>query len=86
MNLTRMPRILRALLTALPLLVAACGPADEPRPDAVLGAAARADAQRERLASPPRIVFLGDSLTRGLGLPREEAVPSLIQERLDREG
>jgi acyl-CoA thioesterase-1 len=31
-------------------------------------------------------VFLGDSLTAGLGLPREQAVPSLIQERLRAEG
>ncbi len=86
MNLTRMPRILRALLTTLPLLVAACGQADEPRPDAAFRATTGADAPLERFASPPRIVFLGDSLTAGLGLPREQAVPSLIQERLDREG
>jgi acyl-CoA thioesterase-1 len=31
-------------------------------------------------------VFLGDSLTAGLGLPREQSVPSLIQERLLAEG
>jgi acyl-CoA thioesterase-1 len=31
-------------------------------------------------------VFLGDSLTAGLGLPREQSVPSLIQARLDSEG
>ena len=86
MNLTRMPRILRSLLTALPLLVAACGQADEPRPDAAVRATTGADAPQERLASPPRIVFLGDSRAAGLGLPREQAVPSLIQERLDREG
>jgi acyl-CoA thioesterase-1 len=33
-----------------------------------------------------RIVFLGDSLTAGLGLEPEEAVPALIQARLDAEG
>ena len=87
MTLIRMPRmILCALLSALPLLVAACGPAGEPRPAAALGAAAVANLQQGRLASSPRIVFLGDSLTAGLGLPREQAVPSLIQERLDGEG
>jgi acyl-CoA thioesterase-1 len=37
-------------------------------------------------ASRPRIVFLGDSLTAGLDLPRESSVPSLIQARLDAEG
>ena len=31
-------------------------------------------------------MFLGDSLTAGLGLPREQSVPSLIQERLRAEG
>ena len=41
--------------------------------------------QPER-GSLPRIVFLGDSLTAGLGLPREQAVPALIQARLDAEG
>lgn len=31
-------------------------------------------------------MFLGDSLTAGLGLPEEESYPSLVQARLDREG
>jgi acyl-CoA thioesterase-1 len=30
-------------------------------------------------------VFLGDSLTAGLGLPAEESIPALLQERLDEE-
>jgi acyl-CoA thioesterase-1 len=34
----------------------------------------------------PRIVFLGDSLTAGLGLAVEQSVPSLIQARLNAEG
>jgi acyl-CoA thioesterase-1 len=34
----------------------------------------------------PRIVMLGDSLTAGLGLPVEAAYPSLLQQRLDKEG
>jgi acyl-CoA thioesterase-1 len=41
----------------------------------------------ERVASTvPRIVFLGDSLTAGLGLPAEQAVPALIEKRLQDEG
>jgi len=40
----------------------------------------------ERAAARPRIVFLGDSLTAGLGLPPEQSVPALIQKRLDDEG
>src|SRR6187200_2583863 len=37
-------------------------------------------------AGLPRIVFLGDSLTAGLGIGKEQAVPALIQARLRREG
>lgn len=40
----------------------------------------------DRPAGTPRIVFLGDSLTAGLGLPETESYPALIQERLDRDG
>lgn len=41
----------------------------------------------ERVASArPRIVFLGDSLTAGYGLTKEESVPSLIQTRLQANG
>jgi acyl-CoA thioesterase-1 len=36
--------------------------------------------------SRPRIVFLGDSLTAGLGLPPDQSYPALIQRRLDKEG
>jgi acyl-CoA thioesterase-1 len=39
-----------------------------------------------RAAARPRIVFLGDSLTAGLGLPPEQSVPALIQKRLNDEG
>jgi len=34
----------------------------------------------------PRIVFLGDSLSAGYGLDKEQSVPSLIQKQLDAEG
>jgi acyl-CoA thioesterase-1 len=37
-------------------------------------------------AHQPRIVILGDSLTAGLGLPVEQAYPTLLQERLKSEG
>jgi len=37
-------------------------------------------------AAHQRIVFLGDSLTAGYGLAREESVPSLIGARLARKG
>lgn len=34
----------------------------------------------------PEVVFLGDSLTAGLGLPEDESYPSLIQRRIDQRG
>jgi acyl-CoA thioesterase I len=39
-----------------------------------------------RRPGAPRIIFLGDSLTAGLGLDLPESFPSLIQDRLDAEG
>lgn len=36
--------------------------------------------------SRPKIVVLGDSLTAGLGLPIEQAYPTLLQQRLNQEG
>jgi acyl-CoA thioesterase-1 len=85
MNVMRTPSILRRLLMALPVAAVACGPASAPRNDAT-NPAARPPAPAERPAASRRIVFLGDSLTAGLGLPREQATPSLIQERLNAAG
>ena len=48
----------------------------------VVGSTASATSTSER----PRVVFLGDSLTAGYGLAKEQSVPSLIQKRLDDEG
>ena len=59
-----------------PVVAAATPP--EPRRDAPTPAPAPADA--------PVVVFLGDSLTAGLGLAAEEAFPALVAERLAREG
>ena len=76
--------------SAIALLLAAsvaagCGSSSEPdnRPSpqpAPSSAPAAAAAER------PRIVFLGDSLTAGLGLAPSQAFPSLIEEQLRREG
>jgi acyl-CoA thioesterase-1 len=45
------------------------------------------DAQSAQAAEPkPRLVFLGDSLTAGLGLPAEQSFPSLIGKRLQAQG
>jgi acyl-CoA thioesterase-1 len=58
-----------------------------PRPVSRPSAASNGDAPADPSASSlPRIVFLGDSLTAGLGIRKEEAVPALIGNRLRREG
>ena len=80
-----MGRILRSLLLLLPVVVAACAQPEEPAAGAV-SRVASAPAAQAAASTRSRIVFLGDSLTAGLGLPREQSVPSLIQSRLDAEG
>jgi acyl-CoA thioesterase-1 len=37
-------------------------------------------------ASPPLVIFLGDSLTAGLGLPADQAYPALLERRLRADG
>jgi acyl-CoA thioesterase-1 len=76
---------LRSLLAALVLLSWACTGSDNSLP-ASAGHGVSETREEAKSASGPRIVFLGDSLTAGLGLPREFSVPSLIQARLDAEG
>jgi len=80
-----MTRILHFfLLGALSLLLVTCAPPDPSSSDA--GPIREQVAARRTTSSVPRIVFLGDSLTAGLGLPREASVPSLIQARLTAAG
>jgi acyl-CoA thioesterase I len=76
-----------ALLASILLLAAACGggagaPAES---DPSTGAAPR-EAPETRDTKGPLIVFLGDSLTAGLGLPEDEAFPALLGRRLRAEG
>jgi acyl-CoA thioesterase-1 len=74
---------MRALVTVcvLALLVPACGqdsaPAAGPAPAAPVAPAAPAK---------PRVVFLGDSLTAGLGLSADQSYPSLIGKILRERG
>ena len=79
-------RLFRVLIPGLTLLAAgACSPG--PASDAgEAPTSAPAHARTSAPADRPRIVFLGDSLTAGLGLPREQSVPSLVQARLNAEG
>ena len=69
------------------LSAAACSGGDAAPEQQNGGAAATVSAAPapERSASR-RIVFIGTSLTAGLGLPPEQAYPALIQERIDAAG
>jgi acyl-CoA thioesterase-1 len=74
------------VLSASLWLCAACGPRDDAQLSSPPAAAAPAPASSPASSSPPRIVFLGDSLTAGLGLSADQAYPSLLQQRLKEEG
>ena len=73
-----------ALLTAAVVACSSSEPAAPP-PAASSAPAVETGATSPR-AARPRIVVLGDSLTAGLGLPPEQAYPTLLQQRLDKEG
>jgi acyl-CoA thioesterase-1 len=88
-----MTRTFRALFLLLPVSCAACSQADAPAAEAldtsargVAPAPASYAVQTSPAAALPRIVFLGDSLTAGYGLARDQSVPSLVGSRLAREG
>jgi acyl-CoA thioesterase-1 len=74
-------------VVAISVLVAGCS---RPAPETSDPPAVQREASPASVAAPvgarPRIVFLGDSLTAGYGLPKEQSVPSLVQKRLDEEG
>jgi acyl-CoA thioesterase-1 len=85
-------------LAVLPFFAACGGQAGEPERSAAASsqesvgrAASPRDAKPATSRSPrrpgaPRIIFLGDSLTAGLGLDLPDSFPSQIQDRLDVEG
>ena len=85
----------RLLLCLVALAAISCGrsapvPETEGRRQGEPGesvSTATAELQRDEQGSttaggPPRIVALGDSLTAGLGIPREEAYPAVLQRKL----
>lgn len=89
-----MPKIGRLIVVLVSVWVVGCGgEPDRPAPEhAERVESARATSpppatpvERPAAATRPRIVFLGDSLTAGLGLEAEESVPALVQKRLDEE-
>lgn len=90
MSISR-PASFPVLLLATSLL-AACGsetaehPAPVPGEPPVSGARESGAAPAAGDEAPWRIVFLGDSLTAGYGLPEEEAFPAVVAERLAEQG
>lgn len=83
---------MRTLAGLLPLLLTlACAPGGEPPAERRAAApAAGREAEAGSAAQPSgeevRIVFLGDSLTAGRGLPEEEAFPARVGDLLQAEG
>src|SRR4029453_4955874 len=72
--------------TSIALLIG-CGGNDSPTPQRTQNAQGAQGAPRAQTSSArPRIVFLGDSLTAGLGLPADESFPSLIGKKLEARG
>jgi len=77
-----------ALAVLIPM-AGACSPpvADEPAaPRRPALAAPEPAPAAPRQAGAPRVVFLGDSLTAGLGLDETEAYPALVERKLEDEG
>lgn len=75
-----------ALVVMAAMLMAACGsPAPPPAAGSEASPAVATPAPATE-AARPRIVFLGDSLTAGLGLDPSQSFPSLIGQRLASEG
>jgi acyl-CoA thioesterase I len=69
-------------------LVAGCGSSSSRDTDtsSSVATSAGARAPQSAPASRPRIAFLGDSLTAGLGVAQSEAYPAIIGEKLRAEG
>ena len=81
-----MDRLHRLLLPILALAAISCGRA-EPVPAAEPAVApVVAVPSPQAAATAPRVVVLGDSLTAGLGLPKEQAYPALLQTKLRESG
>lgn len=79
------------ILGFAPLLLACGGESGPPEPSpappaARTDASPAARADKPAAVTGPRIIFLGDSLTAGLGLDIKDSFPSIIQDRLLREG
>jgi acyl-CoA thioesterase-1 len=80
------------VLAAAATIAAGCGPGEQSRsqttssPAAASRRAADPAPAADTIDARPRVVFLGDSLTAGLGLSPDQAYPSLLQKKIDDEG
>lgn len=74
-----------ALVVCALALAIGCGGARKDTPDSAAAEAQAAPPSRTEDARP-KILFLGDSLTAGLGLVETESYPGLIQKRIDADG
>ena len=77
---------LRLLIASATLALVACSSNDQAAAREQTSPPASTASVPAPASTRPRIVFLGDSLTAGLGLDVEQSVPSLVQKRLDAEG
>jgi acyl-CoA thioesterase-1 len=77
---------MRVLIISAALAVAACSSSEPAPPREITSQRASTAPAPASASTRPRIVFLGDSLTAGLGLDAEQSVPSLVQKHLDAEG
>jgi acyl-CoA thioesterase I len=78
--------LLLRLVVPAALVCASCAQPEAVRTAQEAEPSPSAPVERPPSSTAPRIVFLGDSLTAGYGLAKEESVPSLIQKRLNDDG
>ena len=76
--------LLRVLTLLVLILLQGCQ--SKPAAKAEPTAAASASTSAASSGREPAVVFLGDSLTAGLGLSESQALPSLIQQQIDQAG
>lgn len=81
-SLRSLLQIRTAALVLLLGTVVACG-SDRPADVTATGAPSPSSASSGERS---RVVFLGDSLTAGLGLPQDEAMPALVEQRMRQAG
>lgn len=83
-----MRKVIVFVLIGAAVFSAACAgnPSEGKSPSPKVSTAQPSTENSPPVAARPKIVVLGDSLTAGLGLSREQAYPSLLQKRLDESG